>query len=158
MNEMAMIRGWASQPSRRGIMPRLALRDKSLVQVAAIVVLLFAVTACAPRYSGPPFARNDTDRTGIVRVVGTNGRVDFVVPPHSSVMISVPTTIGAVTAEWLFFDDCSSGVHSFDGPIQGSSHFAFLTGDTVEYGSDSTPPPDIQDAVSTTACENVTPP
>jgi len=115
---MAMIRGWASQPSRRGIMPRLALRDKSLVQVAAIVVLLFAVTACAPRYSGPPFARNDTDRTGIVRVVGTNGQVDFVVPPHSSVMISVPTTIGAVTAEWLFFDDCSSGVHSFDGPIQ----------------------------------------
>lgn len=133
--------------------------------------------ACArrrPKVDGSGFAPNLAQRprsitrsqAGIVRFVGTSGQVDFVIPPHSSVMINPPTTIGVVTGYLLFFDHCSTGVHSFSGPEpwqQGTS-FAFLeSGDngnatSVTFGNLGTPPPGISEvAATTTACENVTP-
>lgn len=139
-------------------------RARAIVQVAIIVGLLFGVAACKEAYVGPPFAWNSTDQAGIVRFVGTSGQVDFVIPPHSSVMINPPTTIGVVTGEWLFFDYCSSGVHSFFGPEQGT-HFAFLkSGDngnanSFEVGNLDTPPPGISEvAATTTACQDVATP
>ena len=156
---------------RLGCDPEKALRPtaraRAIVQVAILVGLLFGVAACKEAYVGPPFASNSTDQAGIVRFVGTSGQVDFVIPPHSSVMINPPTTIGVVTGVLLFFDYCSSGVHSFSGPEpwqQGTS-FAFLeSGDngnatSVAFGNLDTPPPGISEvAATTTACENVTPP
>jgi|GEM_PF-1311981 len=140
-------------------------RARAIVQVAILVGLLFGVAACKEAYVGPPFASNSTDQAGIVRFVGTSGQVDFVIPPHSSVMINPPTTIGMVTGEWLFFDYCSSGVHSFVGPEQGT-RFAFLkSGDngspnSIEVGNgDATPPPGISEvAATTTACQDVATP
>ena len=139
-------------------------RARAIVQVAILVGLLFGVAACKEAYVGPPFATNSTDQAGIVRFVGTSGQVDFVIPPHSSVMINPPTTIGVVTGYWLFFDYCSTGVHSFTGPEpwrRGAS-FAFLeSGDngnatSVAFGNLDAPPPGISEvAATTTACENV---
>jgi hypothetical protein len=90
-------------------------RARAIDQVAILLGLLFGVAACKEAYVGPPFASNGTDQAGIVRFVGTSGQVDFSIPPHSSVMINPATTIGAVTGYWLFFDYCSSGVHSGHG-------------------------------------------
>ena len=141
-------------------------RARAIVQVAILVGFLFGVAACKEAYVGPPFASNSTDQAGIVRFVGTSGQVDFVIPPHSTVMINPPTTIGEVTGEWLFFDYCSTGVHSFQGPEQGITRFAFLkSGDngnptTVEVGhGDASPPPGISEvAAMTTACQDVATP
>jgi hypothetical protein len=142
-------------------------RARAIVQVAILVGLLFGVAACKEAYVGPPFASNSTDQAGIVRFVGTSGQVDFVIPPHSSVMINLPTTIGVVTGYWLFFDYCSTGVHSFTGPEpwrRGAS-FAFLeSGDngnaaSVAFGNLGTPPPGISEvAATTTACQDVATP
>jgi hypothetical protein len=142
-------------------------RARAIVQVAILVGLLFGVAACKEAYVGPPFASNSTDQAGIVRFVGTSGQVDFVIPAHSSVMINLPTTIGVVTGYWLFFDYCSTGVHSFTGPEpwrRGAS-FAFLeSGDngsatSVAFGNLGTPPPGISEvAATTTACQDVATP
>ena len=139
---------------------------RTLIRIVVLVGLLFGAAACKQAYTGPPFATNITDQAAIVRFVGTGGQVDFVIPPHSSVIIHTPTTIGAVTGEWLFFDYCSTGVHSFQGPEQGVTRFAFIkSGDngnptTVEVGQgDASPPPGTsQVAATTTACQDVSTP
>jgi hypothetical protein len=139
---------------------------RSTVQVAILVSALVGVAACKAAYAGPPFASNSTDQAGIVRFVGTRGQADFVIPPRSTVMIYPPITIGSVTGEWLFFDYCSTGVHSFQGPEQDVTRFAFVkSGDngdptTVEVGyGDASPPPGTSEvAATTTACQGVATP
>jgi hypothetical protein len=139
---------------------------KAIVRVAILVGFIFVVVACKEAYAGPPFASNSTDQAGIVRLVGVSGQVDLVIPPHSTVMIDPPTTIGVVTDYWLFFDYCSTGVHSFSGPEpwqQGTS-FAFLeSGDNgsatrVAFGDLGSPPPNASAVAATTTCQDVATP
>jgi hypothetical protein len=71
------------------------------------IVVAFALAACAgsPR-TGPTEVRNDSDRTGVVRLVGATGSVDLAVPPHTVVVVEAPPAIGKVASAWLTVDDC----------------------------------------------------
>jgi hypothetical protein len=87
------------------------------VRLGVRILMMIAVAGCAasPRTAATE-VRNDSDRNGVVRLVGANGTIDLAVPPHSLVLVNAPPAIGEVSSAWLGYDDCT---FTNGGPIYG---------------------------------------
>ena len=128
------------------------------------IVVAFALAACSgsPR-TAPTEVRNDSDRTGVVRLVGATGSVDLAVPPHAVVVVEAPPAIGKVASAWLTVDDCR---FKGGGTIYGddtNGWASFDTGGLLWFGDNSSggttgwvgSPPPAAAAATTSICAGV---
>ena len=128
------------------------------------IVVAFALAACSgsPR-TAPTEVRNDSDRTGVVRLVGATGSVDLAVPPHTVVVVEAPPTIGKVASAWLTVDDCrfKGGGTIYGDDTNGNASFEFggllwfddhSSGGTTGWAGS---PPPAAVAASTSICAGV---
>jgi hypothetical protein len=101
----------------------------------------------------------------VVRLVGTTGSVDLAVPPHTTVRITAPASIGTVESAWLTYDDCTfkGGGQQYGDGTNGRDPFDY--GGLLTFGNymsfeftsgwaDTTAPPAPEAAIST-VCRNV---
>jgi hypothetical protein len=125
------------------------------------ITVLLVVAGCSgsPR-TGPTEVRNDSDRSGVVRLVGATGSVDLAVPPHTVVVVEAPPAIGKVASAWLTVDDC---LFKGGGTIYGddtNGRASFDTGGLLWFDDHSSggtsgwagSPPPAPAAATTTIC------
>ena len=128
-----------------------------------ITVFLVVAGCSASPQKGPTEVRNDSDRTGVVRLVGATGSVDLAVPPHAVVVVEAPPAIGKVASAWLTVDDCR---FRGGGTIYGddtNGWASFDTGGLLWFGDNSSggttgwvgSPPPAAAAATTSICAGV---
>jgi hypothetical protein len=130
------------------------------------LAITFVVGGCStPPQKGPTQARNDGDLPGIVRLVGTTGRVDLAVPAHSLIRLNPPASLGTILAAWMTYEDCAfkGGGLIYGDDTDGRASFdvggVLVFGRYMSFSSTdgwvaSTPPP-APDAAATTVCAAV---
>jgi hypothetical protein len=127
-----------------------------------VVSLVVAGCAASPR-TGPTEVRNDSGRSGVVRLVGATGSVDLAVPPHTVVVVEAPPAIGKIASAWLTVDDC---LFKGGGTIYGddtNGWASFATGGLLWFGDNSSggttgwadSPPPAAVAATTSICAAV---
>jgi len=128
-----------------------------------IAIMLVAVACAASPQKGPMEVRNDSDRSGVVRLVGASGSVDLAVPPHSTVLVEAPPVIGTVASAWLSYGDCTfkGGGQIYGDDTNGRASFdsggLLWFGDNASGGTSgwAGSPPPAPAAATTSICAEV---